>query len=541
MNIGEMQRSLSRKAEQNPKHRFDNLFNLTFHPEWLRQAHDHVARNAGSQTAGCDGIRMIDFDEKLEDNLQDLIDSLWSGSFEACPVRRVYIPKANGKRRPLGIPSLRDRIVQEAVRMILEPIFEADFRQDSYGFRPCRCSMDALVHLWAYLRKGYHWIIEGDISSYFDTICHRKLMKLLKRRVADDRLLDLIWQFLRAGVMERGLFRDTERGTPQGGIISPLLANVYLHELDSYLEPLLRLSGAERAKRRQQGKANFAYARYADDFVIPCNGTKEQAYAMREEVHKFLADRLRLTLSLEKTKITHLQEGFDFLGFHFHWERASRGETMMTSISEKAMERHLAFIKATTSPSSVTDSIGAKLIALHRGIMGWCRYFRYTTKVTKQFHYLAHVTLWRFARWLATKQRRPISQVLREYSAKGTLVVGGLSLTLHNRFKRQRYAKKPHKPNPYLSGEKIEREELLDDIPWIGSEVRPGHADYRRATLERDQYRCQMCGKQVEAAEAQVDHKRRYSCFKRHENANCPENLWTLCSECHRIKTESDR
>jgi group II intron reverse transcriptase/maturase len=541
MNIGEMQRSLSWKADRDKKHRFDDLFNLTFHPEWLRQAHDRVAANAGSVTAGCDGIRMGDFDEDLEGNLRGLADSLRSGSFEASPVRRVYIPKANGKRRPLGIPSIRDRIVQEAVRMILEPIFEADFWQDSYGFRPNRCTMDAVAHLWPCLQKGYHWVIEGDISSYFDTIHHRKLTKRLKRRVADGRLLDLIWQFLRAGVVERGRFQGTELGTPQGGIISPLLANVYLHELDSYLEPLLRFSQVEKARRRRHGKANFAYARYADDFVILCNGTREQAYAMREEVNRFLAEKLRLTLSLEKTKVTHLEDGFDFLGFHFRWERTPGGEAMMTSVSEKGMARHLEFIKATTSLSSLNDSIGAKLIALHRGISGWCRYYQHTNKVGKQFHHLARVTFWRFARWLAAKQRKRLSRVLREYSVGQTLVVSGLSLTLHSRFKRIKYAKKPHKPNPYLTGEAVEREELLDDAPWIGSEDRPGRTDYRRTTLRRDHYRCQMCGRLATPEEAEVDHKRPYARFKRHEDADRPENLWTLCPPCHQVKGESDR
>ena len=217
MNIGELQRSLCRKAAQQPGHRFGDLFNLTFHSEWLRLAHDHAAQNAGSKTAGCDGVVMADFDADREGNLRKLAEGLRSGSFEARPVRRVYIPKANGKRRPLGIPSVRDRIVQEAVRMILEPIFEADFLQDSYGFRPNRRTMDAVTHLWPHLQRGYHWVIEGDISSYFDTIHHRKLMKLLARRIADGQLLDLIWQFLRAGVMERGLFKKTELGTPQGG------------------------------------------------------------------------------------------------------------------------------------------------------------------------------------------------------------------------------------------------------------------------------------------------------------------------------------
>jgi group II intron reverse transcriptase/maturase len=541
VDIGEMQRSLSRKAAQEPKHRFGDLFSLAFHPEWLRQAHDRVAGNAGSKTAGCDGIVMADFDADLEGNLQRLADSLRSGSFEVCPVRRVYIPKANGKRRPLGIPSVRDRVVQEAVRMILEPIFEADFLQDSYGFRPNRRTMDAVKHLWPYLQRGSHWVIEGDISSYFDTIHHRKLMKLLKRRVADGRLLDLIWQFLRAGVMERGLFKKTDLGTPQGGVISPLLANVYLHELDRFVGPWLQFDRIERAKRRRHGLANFAYARYADDFVILCNGTKGQAYEMREAVHRFLAAELRLTLSLEKTKVTHLQDGFDFLGFHFRWERNTRGMAAMVTISEKALTRHRDKLKVLTSPTSTEDAFAAKTIALNRVIEGWCRYFQFTFRVSQQFHRLTHETYWLYARWLATKHKLSYREVMRRYKVAGTLGVPGLVLTPHSRFKRLKYRLRPHKPNPYLTGDEVEREELLDPNPWTGADDRPGRLDLRLTILERDRYRCQVCGRAVASDEAQVDHKRPYASFKRQEDADAPDNLWTLCIPCHRVKTESDR
>jgi group II intron reverse transcriptase/maturase len=210
--------------------------------DWLRLAHDYVAQNAGSITAGCDGINMSLFDENLERNLQQLAEELKSGTFEPFPVRRVYIPKTNGRFRPLGIPSIRDRIVQEALRMVLEPIYEARFSQYSFGFRPNRCTMDAIrCILWSTQEsKRFFWIVEGDIASYFDTINHRKLLKVLRRRIDDKRLLELVWRFLRAGVMEGKLFRDTKRGTPQGGIISPLLANIYLNELDEYMRTQLR-------------------------------------------------------------------------------------------------------------------------------------------------------------------------------------------------------------------------------------------------------------------------------------------------------------
>jgi RNA-directed DNA polymerase len=205
-------------------------------------------------------LDMYDFEHDLELNLQKLREALQAKTFVPCPVRRVYLPKANGGYRPLGIPSIRDRIVQEGLRMLLEPIYEADFRQVSFGFRPNRCTMDAIkrIKLYTIERNKYFWVIEGDIASYFDTVHHRKLMKLLGRRIQDRDLLDLIWKFLKAGVMERTLFLDTSKGVPQGGIVSPLLANVYLHELDQYMATHTDLSKTEKDRRRQSGQANFA-------------------------------------------------------------------------------------------------------------------------------------------------------------------------------------------------------------------------------------------------------------------------------------------
>jgi RNA-directed DNA polymerase len=220
VDVGEMQRKLSLWAAQDKTLRFYDLYHLLYDPAWLRLAHDDVAQNAGSVTAGCDGVTMDRFDEALEANLQHLAEELKSETFEPSPVRRVHIPKPNGKVRPLGIPAMKDRIVQEAMRMILEPIFEADFSSYSFGFRPTRRTMDAIKCItWSTQEsKKFFWVIEGDISSYFDTINHRKLLKRLRRRIKDEKLLRLIWKFLRAGVMEGKLFRDTTLGTPQGGI-----------------------------------------------------------------------------------------------------------------------------------------------------------------------------------------------------------------------------------------------------------------------------------------------------------------------------------
>jgi group II intron reverse transcriptase/maturase len=543
MNIGEMQRLLSRKAEREPDHKFGDLHSLLCDPDWLWLAHDSVAQNAGSKTAGCDGITMKEFDHNLERNLQDLRSTLQSGTFVACPVRRVNIPKPNGKVRPLGIATIRDRIVQEAVRMVLEPIFEADFCQRSFGFRPNRRTMDAIKYLiWSATEcKKFFWVVEGDISSYFDTIHHRRLVKFLRRRVQDGKLLRLLWQFLRAGVMERKLFKDTRLGVPQGGIVSPLLANVYLHQLDRYMERYTALDQAAKSRRRQQGLANYVYVRYADDFVVLCNGTREQAEALRQELHQFLATKLRLTLSLEKTKITHVNDGFDFLGFHLQRAMGGSGMGMKTTIAEKARRRHLEYLQVATALDTYEDSAVYKLLALNRAIAGWCRYFQYTSRAGEQFHEMEHIAFWRVAHWLARKAQLSMPETLRRYRRGSTLGVGPLELLRHSSFPARCYAERFFKPNPYTTQQIVEREELPATTLWTGHEARPGMGDLRPLVIERDGGRCCMCGEPVTPATCVVDHVRPVRFFKRPVEANYLENLWTLCIRCHQEKTELDR
>jgi RNA-directed DNA polymerase len=543
MNIGEMQRKLSLWAEQDKERRFHDLYGLICREDWLRLAYAYVAQNAGSKTAGCDGINMSEFEANLDRNLSQLRDALRSETFVACPVRRVYIPKPNGKVRPLGIPSIRDRIVQEAVRMVLEPIYEAGFSQYSFGFRPNRCTMDAIKAItWATQeRKKCFWIVEGDISAYFDTINHRKLMSLLRKRVTDERLLSLIWKFLRAGVMERKLFKDTKLGTPQGGIISPLLANVYLHELDRYMERYTALSTKEKTARREAGLANYVYIRYADDFVILSNGTKDQTEKLREEVRNFLAADLRLTLSMEKTKITHLNDGFDFLGFTIRRSMGHNGMKTKVLISEKGKEKHLDIIRAATSPNTHKDSVILKIKALNRIIAGWCRYYQYTSKASTQFNRLEHKTFWLLAHWLGRKFQLSMPRVMRRFRKDGSLTDGVTTLTRHTAFPTLQYKKRFLKPNPYTSQERIEREELPDENSWPGFEDRPGWADLRRQVMDRDGMTCKLCKSPVTPETCQVDHIIQYSRFKRPVDANRLGNLWTLCIDCHSKKTESER
>jgi RNA-directed DNA polymerase len=260
-----MQKKLSQKATKESEHHFENLYGLLCNEVWLRVAAHTTLQNKGSETAGIDGKTKSNFLGDFDGHIKRLKELLATKTFEPQPVKRVYIPKPNSeKKRPLGIPTLLDRVVQEALRMTLEPIWEADFSTHSYGFRPKRSTYDAMTYIGKRLAssagQAYQWVIEGDIASYFDTIPHRRLIKAVKKRVADRDIRDLLWKFLRAGVMHQGTTKETLSGTPQGGIVSPLLANIYLHELDTYMESTyLNLTKVQREKRRRHGQGNALY------------------------------------------------------------------------------------------------------------------------------------------------------------------------------------------------------------------------------------------------------------------------------------------
>jgi group II intron reverse transcriptase/maturase len=230
--------SLARKAEHNPQHQFDHLYRLICREDWIHAALKSVLSNQGAKTAGIDGVTKKELASSSAKAVFvcQLQAELRSKQFRPKPVRRVYIPKANGKRRPLGIATLKDRVVQMLLKMVLEPIWESDFLNCSNGFRPERRTQDCIALLDSYINKRnkYFWVIEGDIKGAFDNIHHEILLKLVEKRVADQRLLKLIERFLKAGMMQGALFQRTDIGTPQGAICSPLLANIYLHQLDMY-------------------------------------------------------------------------------------------------------------------------------------------------------------------------------------------------------------------------------------------------------------------------------------------------------------------
>jgi RNA-directed DNA polymerase len=313
----------------------------------MMQSFKAVKRNRGA--AGIDKVSIAMFEENLEANLAALKRDLKTrGQFVPKPLRRVYIPKdASGKKlRPLGIPAVRDRVAQEVIRRLLEPIFEPLFHDCSFGFRPKRSCHRAVERLLSFHEAGYLITLDADIAGFFDNIPHKLIVDAVAEEVADGNILNLIWKFLAAGVMENGVFKPTTIGTPQGGVVSPLLANIVLNKLDWRLE-----------------QAGYRFVRYADDFVVVCK-TKAQANAALELVAQIMAE-LGLSLSPEKTKIASYGKGYDFLGFRL----SSKSRTMRT----KSLEKFKGKIRELTRRCNNLDT--RVIEKLNQVIRGTANYF----------------------------------------------------------------------------------------------------------------------------------------------------------------------
>ena len=318
--VAGMQAKLHRWAAADPGRRFDDLFNFVFDPATLYVAYCRVEGNRGANTPGVDGMTVALVEQRIgvREFLDDLQVQLKAGTFRPLPVRQRLIPKpgGSGKLRKLGIPAVADKVVQAALKLVLEPIFEADFEPVSYGFRPMRRAHDAIAEIQRYGTKGYRWVLDADIEACFDTISHPALMDRVRARVKDKRVLALVKAFLRAGVLtELGSREDTWTGTPQGGILSPLLANIAMSVLDEHAHGPWLAGGAmstprRRARRRTKGLPNWRIVRYADDFVILVHGTRNDAETLREDIARVLAP-LGLRLSKAKTRIAHMSEGLD--------------------------------------------------------------------------------------------------------------------------------------------------------------------------------------------------------------------------------------
>jgi group II intron reverse transcriptase/maturase len=396
--VRELQRTLYRAAKAAPGRRFHALYDKVYRRDVLQRAWEGVRENRGS--AGVDGVTLAQIAREGSEALllDELAADLRAKRYRPGPARRVWIDKpGTGEKRPLSIPTVRDRVVQAALKIVLEPLFEADFLGCSYGFRPKRGAHDALQVLIEEAWHGRRWVVETDIASCFESIPQDRLLRAVEGRVCDQSVLKLLRVILRAGVMEDGSVRHPASGTPQGGVISPLLANIYLHQVD--------------VAWTQFGRG--VLVRYADDLVVMCR-TRQEAEASLVALRR-IVDGLGLQLKEPKTRIVHLREGgegIDFLGFHHRWVRARRrGVRHITFLarwpSRKAMQHARDRIREMTRSEALRAGLGAVVERLNRFLRGWVGYFRYGVSA----HAISRIRAFaadRLARLLARKHgRRP--------------------------------------------------------------------------------------------------------------------------------------
>jgi len=406
----EIQTKLHQWASNGPERRFDDLYNLVTDPRLLAVAWKRVRSNRGARSAGVDGAtaRYITAVRGEEAFLAGLRDDLKTRKYRPQPVRERMIPKPNGKKRRLGIATVRDRVVQAALKLVLEPIFEADFEPCSYGFRPGRRAQDAIAEIHYFASRSYEWVLEGDITACFDEISHSALMDRVRARIGDKRILALVKAFLMAGILgEDGVQRDTITGTPQGGILSPLLSNIALSCLDDHFAGQWEANcknQTDRQRRRRRDQPIVRLVRYADDFVAMVFGTREHAEALRGEVAAVLQP-MGLRLSETKTRIAHIDEGFDFLGFRIrrHRQRGSNKQYVYTYPSKAALANIIGKVRKLTR-EALNHTLEALLIRLNLILRGWTNYFRHAAS-KKTFSYLDDITWHRVAIWLRHKHR----------------------------------------------------------------------------------------------------------------------------------------
>jgi RNA-directed DNA polymerase len=411
--VRRMQTKLHLWATRDPGRVFSDLYNLVNDPAFLVHSWERVRQNKGGRTAGVDGVVPADLPVMATGVLAELRRGLKERTYRPQPVREKLIPKPGStKKRRLGIPTTADRVVQASLKLVLEPIFEADFVPVSYGFRPRRRAQDAIAEVHYFTSHRYEWVFEGDIEACFDNIDHTALMDRVRRRVKDKRVLALVKAFLKAGILsEDGMDRDTHTGTPQGGILSPLLANIALSALDTHFQRKwdafsvgTRFPAQRRKRLRQAGGAVYKIVRYADDFVVLISGTEQHARLLWDEITAVLAP-IGLSLSEEKTRVVHIDDGFDFLGWRIQ-RRTKAGTTkkvVYTYPAKKSLHAITGKVRVITRRSgSPYGTLEQLLKHLNSVVRGWCNYFRHgVSSATYRYLYLY---LWeRVARWIRAK------------------------------------------------------------------------------------------------------------------------------------------
>ena len=477
-------------------YKFERLYRILFNEEMFYVAYQRIYAKEGNMTKGSDGQTIDNMSLK---RIEKLIDTLKDETYQPQPSKRVYIPKKNGKKRPLGVPTFNDKLIQEVVRMVLEAIYEGSFEYTSHGFRPNRSCHTALTHIQKEF-SGAKWFVEGDIKGFFDNISHDVLISILSERIADERFIRLIRKFLKAGYIEEWQFHNTYSGTPQGGIISPILANIYLDKLDKYIKEytakfdkgkkrkfsresmdyknarsrtVRRLKSVKDERQRtklilelkaiEQGRAKYPngeemdadyrrmkYARYADDFLVGIIGSKQDAQQIKEDIKNFLADRLALELSDEKTLVTHTERPAKFLGYEITVRksndqrrdkrgrlRRTYGKRVCLNVSMETVRKKLFNLgvleltnrngKEIWKPKCKSGLIFNDdleiLDSYNAEIRGFYNYYSIANNASElnTFHYIMQYSMYKT---FAGKYRTTVRRICRKYKRNGVFTVG---------------------------------------------------------------------------------------------------------------------
>ncbi len=553
MNIDEVQRRLWEHSQAHRQHResgtplfptnpyggrIRNLMDLIHNPTWIAVACDRVLKRSRGKAAGVDGIRVFEFEKTREKRLEELRLELKRGTYQPQPLRRVEIPKANGKMRQLGIPCLRDKIVQEAIRMALEPIFEVEFHDSSYGFRPNRSAHHAVHACVLTAQQGFTWIIEGDVKSCFDEISHKAILRCVREKVMDNKFLILIQKLLRSGVEIDGIVHPTVKGVPQGGVVSPLLANIVLNKLDWFLHS--RCShGADSRRQHYHGQPNIRFVRYADDWcVLITRSNKQRAERLRDLIRDFLWKNCGLELSVEKTRVTHVRDGYDFLGFNISVGVGRSGKFIRKlKVGQKAITNIRSRLEAVLCYRPRQESISVRLGKASAAIRGWSNYFKIAHNFLGVAHGLDHDAFWIAVKAICSKEDISTAKCLRRYRFDNAIGIDR-AFTMA-RFQQTESTFYFGTPEPYQPGS---NQSYPEDGTWeaefyLPDKRRPGSGDLKWKALVRDNFYCRGCAVQVSARTSHADHITPVSSFASLELANDLENIQTLCLRCHHLKT----
>jgi group II intron reverse transcriptase/maturase len=539
-----IQRNLALKAFYQPRHRFTDLYNLVRDPLWLRAALEALSVEEGERNPGLDGPTATSLSEaEKRDLVEELAESLRQGTYIPSPGRRVYLPKTNGEMRPVGIPTTRDRVVQEVVRMILEPIYESDFLPCSHGIRPGHSPMDCIATIQNMANESIKmfWVVEGEIKGCSDRIPHRPLLEVLRGRIGDERLLDLLRQMLAAGYVEEGQVSRPNSGTFQAGTLSPLLVNLYLHQMDlHWWQKYGSLTPAQKAYRRRSGRANVTLTRYADGFVLMTNGSKAFAQELQAEFKGILAD-LGLELSDEKAPVTHVNDGFDFLGFRIQ-RLPKPGQPDHKALYVKPTLRSVERYKERVD--EILDAArnrGVDFVNLIRAVnqvaQGWGTYYRHVQS-SRQRKQLDNFTYRAVFQWLRHKYMHESAKSLYERFSTRDKRKGWKSLGLHGvaLYRMQTIGYRPYlRPqggyvNPYIEGgtfQVVDRKPM-EEGTWAGRSSQNAYALKRLQRIAQLGNRCEQCGREYPTPQLHWHHE------ESPKDGDSPDQGQILCEECHR-------